>query len=169
MFKEGDIVAVLKNTEINGIHGRTLIPKGSAGSVVKVDNDDGVVKIDVLGILSWFDFDEVEKVDSETQNILKQRSGVKYDSEKLQYQLIPPESLEKIAEVLTFGAKKYPQPDNWKRIDDIQGRYIGALMRHVEAYRSGEKIDPESKLPHLAHAGCCLMFMLWADDTQKSD
>jgi hypothetical protein len=37
-------------------------------------------------------------------------------------------------------------------------------MRHVHAWRAGETKDPESGLHHLAHAGCCLLFMLWLDD-----
>ena len=29
----------------------------------------------------------------------------------------------------------------------------------------GEQLDPESKLPHLAHAVCCLLFILWFEET----
>lgn len=34
-----------------------------------------------------------------------------------------------------------------------------STQRHLWAYRRGEVSDPESGLPHLAHAMCCLMFM----------
>ena len=34
----------------------------------------------------------------------------------------------------------------------------------AQSWRDGEKNDLESGLHHLAHAGCCLLFMLWLDD-----
>ena len=39
-------------------------------------------------------------------------------------------------------------------------------MRHLIAWRKGELIDPESKLPHLAHAGCNLIFLNWQDNNE---
>lgn len=76
--------------------------------------------------------------------------GLKYDTGKLQYSLIPPETLRALAEVLTFGAEKYA-PNSWQRLENGEKRYLDALFRHLEAYRSGELIDPESGFPHLSH------------------
>lgn len=76
--------------------------------------------------------------------------GLKFDNGKLQYSLIPPETLRALAEVLTFGASKYA-PDSWKYLDKAEQRYMDALFRHLEAYRSGELTDPESGFPHLSH------------------
>lgn len=84
--------------------------------------------------------------------------GLKYDGDKLQYSLIPPETLAALAEVLTFGAKKY-SPGNWMLVPEGERRYTDALFRHIEAWRSGEKLDPESGLPHLSHALACLTFL----------
>ena len=89
----------------------------------------------------------------------KKNEGLKYDSEKLRYDLVPPVSLEKITGVLTYGAKKYA-PENWRNVEDPERRYVAAAMRHIEAHRKGEIIDGESGHPHLAHAACCLMFLL---------
>lgn len=86
-------------------------------------------------------------------------SGVKYDGGKLRYSLIPPRALASIVAVLTFGALKYA-PNNWMHVPNAYERYLDALMRHIEAYRSGEQLDPESGIHHLAHAGCCLLFLL---------
>ena len=86
--------------------------------------------------------------------------GVKYDDDKIRYDLIHPEALKEFAQVLTFGSKKYDD-DNWKKVPGLKKRYTGACMRHFEAYRSGELLDPESGLPHLAHAMCCIMFLMW--------
>jgi hypothetical protein len=76
-------------------------------------------------------------------------------------QLLPacgPGLLE-VAKVLTFGAAKYGE-NNWQGLDAFSQRYLAALLRHVFAYGSGEKADPESGLPHLAHAACCALFLL---------
>jgi hypothetical protein len=89
-----------------------------------------------------------------------EEAGVKYDSDKPRFSLVPSASLRAIAQVLTYGAKKYPQADNWKRVDNARERYTDALLRHVYAWIDGEALDPESGLHHLAHAGCCVLFLL---------
>jgi len=38
-------------------------------------------------------------------------------------------------------------------------------MRHIAAYNEHENKDPESGLSHLAHAACCLLFLLEYEDT----
>lgn len=83
---------------------------------------------------------------------------LKFDAEKLRYDLIPPSATKALAEVLTFGARKY-KPNNWKNCQDPE-RYLAALIRHIEAYRSGEELDADSGLPHLAHAMTNLAFLL---------
>ncbi len=90
------------------------------------------------------------------------KPGTKYDGGKLRWGLIPLNSLSEIVKVLTFGAQKYA-PDNWQKVENARERYYDALQRHVVAWKMGELTDPESGLPHLAHAGCCLLFMLWFD------
>ena len=90
------------------------------------------------------------------------RLGVKFDKDKPKWNLLPWDELEDVVEVLTFGAKKYA-PDNWKFVDDANNRYMDAAMRHVVAFQQGECYDPESGEHHVAHAICCLLFMLWHD------
>lgn len=84
--------------------------------------------------------------------------GRKFDSNKLEYGLLPPLALKETVKVLTFGAQKYER-DNWQRVPDSKRRYFDALQRHLWAWKQGEQIDQESGLPHLAHAMCCLMFL----------
>ena len=88
--------------------------------------------------------------------------GRKFDQEKLRWDLVPWDSVEQIVDVLTYGAKKYA-PDNWKSVPEGRTRYFAALCRHLFAWWRGEKIDPESGKPHLAHAGCCVLFLLFID------
>mgnify|MGYP005643527869 CR=1 FL=1 len=84
--------------------------------------------------------------------------GVKFDTGKAAYELLAPEFLEGVANVLTFGAKKY-SARNWE-LGMSWGRCFGACMRHMWAWWGGEKLDPESGLPHLHHAACCIMFLI---------
>lgn len=86
--------------------------------------------------------------------------GVKFDKDKPKWNLLPWDELEDVVKVLTFGVKKY-SPDNWKLVDDANNRYLDAAMRHVVAHQQGEQRDAESGESHIAHAICCLLFMLW--------
>lgn len=90
--------------------------------------------------------------------------GRKDDFDKLRYDLLPDGPIQEIVEVLTFGAKKYA-PDNWRKVEDGHSRYYAALQRHLAAWRMGERNDPESGLTHLAHAACCLLFLIELDQT----
>lgn len=85
--------------------------------------------------------------------------GQKFDDGKTHYNLVPPLAHEAHADVLTFGAKKYA-PDNWRYVEDARNRYINAAFRHLHAHRKGELLDPESGLPHLAHAIASISFTL---------
>lgn len=89
--------------------------------------------------------------------------GTKQDTNKPRPDLIPPKAIMSIAEVLEFGARKY-SPDNWRKVPNLKARYTAAMLRHVFAWMSGEKIDTESGLHHLAHAGCCLLFLLEVEE-----
>lgn len=85
--------------------------------------------------------------------------GAKFDSDKLRYDLITPESLEGLASILSLGAKKYG-PNNWMQIADGEARYRAAMMRHFEAYRKGETQDEDSLKSHLFHCLCNIMFLI---------
>ena len=84
--------------------------------------------------------------------------GLKYDNEKLRWHLLPFDAVEKIVEIMTYGAKKY-KPNNWKLVEPK--RYIGALFRHLVAHLKGEEYDEESGYLHLAHMACNALFILW--------
>ncbi len=78
---------------------------------------------------------------------------------KTDYDLIDGGWLKEVADVLTIGAEKYDR-FNWSKAKKNQLHlYRSAMTRHFEAYRSGEMVDPETGLSHLAHASCNLMFL----------
>lgn len=94
--------------------------------------------------------------------------GQKLDTGKTRMELLPGDALFAIAQVLTFGAKKY-SARNWEQ-GIAWGRVFGALMRHMWSWWQGKgptnksflfgSLDDETKLSHLWHAGCCIMFLI---------
>lgn len=85
-------------------------------------------------------------------------SGIKHDDGKVQLSLLPYGPLCDVARVLEFGAQKYAK-NNW-RGGMAWSRMYDAALRHILAAASGEDADPETGLPHEAHAVCCLLFLL---------
>lgn len=77
---------------------------------------------------------------------------------KTRFDLVPFSAVGEIANVLAYGAEKY-SANNWCR-GTAWSRYYAALCRHVFAWWQGEDLDPETGLSHLAHAGCCLLFLM---------
>lgn len=88
----------------------------------------------------------------------KLAEGYKADENKIRMDLIPPEAVEALATVLTFGAKKYADR-NWEK-GMKWSRPFGALMRHMWAWWKGEEKDPETGYSHLWHAMCCIAFLV---------
>lgn len=91
-------------------------------------------------------------------NSMKDTEGVKYDQGKPPLGLIPRQALIAEALVMQFGAEKYGRFNwmggmDWSRLTD-------AALRHVTAFVDGEDNDPETGLSHLAHARCCLGFLV---------
>lgn len=96
-----------------------------------------------------------------SENPLRQRSvhgGVKDNRGKSRVDLLPMSTLVAIGEVLEYGARKY-KPNNW-RLGLNWSDTMASLLRHLFAFHEGQDLDPETGLPHLAHAGCQLLFLL---------
>ena len=109
-----------------------------------------------------------------TENKKDWSTGVKFDGGKPRMDLLDPDFLAHVAQVLTFGAQKY-DAHNWRKGINTS-RLIAASYRHLGAINNGEDVDPESGLPHSAHLGCCVMFLDWMlanrkdlDDRWKND
>lgn len=84
---------------------------------------------------------EVRVVDPDTGGMKGQKD--------VQLHALPWESLEQLGRVYAFGAAKY---------EDYNFRHgyrwslsFDALLRHAFAWWSGEDVDPESGLSHMAH------------------
>lgn len=94
--------------------------------------------------------------------------GLKKDSGKDRWDLLPIECVEDLVKVLTMGSKKYAD-NNWQLVDNAKERYYAALLRHLAAWRKGETVDPESGLNHLAHVMCNVTFLLWFDKEKEKE
>lgn len=88
--------------------------------------------------------------------------GVKHDQDKPHMNLLfqeVPNALVEVAKALRMGELKYGR-ENWKKVDNLEDRYLAALLRHLVAIQMGEKQDKESGLSHLAHVAVNAMFLL---------
>ena len=81
---------------------------------------------------------------------------MKEDKDKPRLTLVYRSFVEQVARVRAFGLTKYPDSENWRTTPSEQ--HLDAALRHLFAHLSGEPLDPESCLPHLAHAAANLMF-----------
>lgn len=88
-------------------------------------------------------------------------TGTKHDTGKPPMDLLPHESLVEVAKVLAFGEKKY-SAGNWAKGIEYR-RLISAAQRHLGDFNAGIDKDEESGLSHLAHAACCLLFLLYME------
>lgn len=80
------------------------------------------------------------------------------------YSLLPKPALDAISEVLAYGAQKYATETtsgdhNWRKGYEWSKSH-DAMGRHLWAHINGEDLDPDSGLPHLAHLGAHVCFML---------
>lgn len=80
---------------------------------------------------------------------------------KPQWHLMPFDVLVDCLAAFEHGARKY-SPENWRNADDVD-MYFSACMRHMIAWKQGEKIDPESGNYHIGHALACLLILQWVD------
>ena len=100
---------------------------------------------------------------------MPKEQGRKDDSAKIRYSLLPVGTVNQVVQVLEYGASDKYEIDNWQKVPSARTRYYDAAMRHIDAWWNGELLDLDkgdqkgSHLPHLAHAICCLMFLMWFD------
>lgn len=98
--------------------------------------------------------------------------GLKYDQGKPRMELLSTLAVVELSKVLSYGAKKYTTETdsgdhNWRK-GMKWSRLAGAALRHIFAWLAGETVDPETGINHLAHAMCCLMFLLEYQEIHKA-
>lgn len=88
---------------------------------------------------------------------------MKTDLGKRRYDLIPPRALSAVADVFTHGTKHDKPGARTPGFMNLKGAtrlYTASLFRHWEAWRGGQRTDPDSGLPHLAHVASNAIILL---------
>ena len=149
MPKEDDTLDIQAHLEHQTVFGQlpstivdnVIVPKETADAIKQMLND------------------KIQKAEKEYG------AALKFDTDKLPLNLLSTEAMNQTAAVLKFGAQKYAE-HNWRK-GFAWSRPLAAAMRHLTAFNDGEDKDPESGLSHLAHAACCIMFLLEFEKTHK--
>lgn len=91
-------------------------------------------------------------------------SGAQRDTQegKPRYDLVSPAPLKRVAELMARGAVKYGD-NNWTK-GMPSSRFLASLMRHVEAYRLGERDED-----HLAAVVFNAFAVMHFEDTRWDD
>lgn len=101
-------------------------------------------------------------------NSTERGSGARYNDGKPDYSLIPLHTLADEARVWMAGARKYSA---WNWTKGMKWSVpLACALRHLAAFQRGEDLDPETGLPHIAHAMCNLrMLTLYAETYREGD
>ena len=94
-----------------------------------------------------------DRPESDPNGLTPQTPGAKLDSSKNRLGLVLGSfsvALIAVGEVGTYGARKYSD-NGWLEVENAKERYKDALYRHLLAHESGELLDKETGLSHLAH------------------
>ena len=91
----------------------------------------------------------------------------KADAGKDRWELLPINQIQKVVKVLTDGAAKYGD-NGWRSVDNPQERFYAAMMRHLYAWRTGDKIDKESGFNHMIHVICNAIFLAEFDESSDN-
>lgn len=83
--------------------------------------------------------------------------GLRYNTGKVRYDLVPAFAQEQYAKVLTVGAEKYADR-NWE-LGMKWSKVVASLERHLQAIKRGEDYDAETGLLHSAHVMCNAAFL----------
>ena len=85
------------------------------------------------------------------------KEGLRFNEGKLRYDLVHPQAIKGLVEVLTKGAEKYA-PRNWE-LGMSWSKVIASLKRHLAAIEMGEDFDPEDGKLHIDHLQCNAHFL----------
>lgn len=100
---------------------------------------------------------------------LQTNGGLRFDSGKPRFDLIPPEPMLALANHFAVGALKYAER-NWE-LGMNWGRCFRSTMSHLWKWLGGEEFDDETGSHHLICAAwnCFVLYAYWARGVGKDD
>ena len=88
-------------------------------------------------------------------------SKIKNSQAKSLMHLVPLNVIRAVADVYTAEFPQYGE--DWKRLPNAKTVFYNSMFRHMEAYHSGERIDPEDGALHSVKIVCNAIFLAWHD------
>jgi hypothetical protein len=88
-----------------------------------------------------------------------------FDDGKPRLELLPYESLAEIAKVFDYGFSKYGT-GNWAK-GMLWTKMAASVLRHTYKWLAGQDKDEESGLSHMAHAGACVIMILYYEQYKQ--
>lgn len=137
------------------IYRKVPVPSSRDNKVAWGENNGGDVNYRPLEMT----VDNLQKAAQKIMESTRDKKALTHDDGKLQLATLPPAGLRGVAAVQLYGHKKYGDFYNY-RLGMEHSRQISCALRHLLAHMDGETNDPESGLPHLAHATCRIMFLM---------
>lgn len=146
VFKSGDVVIRVGGTDDEYVQrGNKYTVKGTCGGSLFFTEVDGAYSA------SYF------KLASESVKASNPKDAI--GDTKLDYSVIPNTVLAYLSTAFFEGAAKYGKL-NWRHAGVRASVYTNALERHLQKYVSGEFVDPETGVPHLASVMACAGIIL---------
>lgn len=84
--------------------------------------------------------------------------AAKHDGGKARMDLVSPDFMAGLGEVMAYGATIYEE-NTWQQVPDAKKRYLSAAYRHMLQFHLGETIDKDSGLHTLLHCAVNCMFL----------
>lgn len=104
--------------------------------------------------------DLIDKIDTMIESVENPQAMRKNEGKpQLSYVLDVMPALKDMVAVMEFGAGKYER-NNWQR-GFPKDKLLDSMLRHIDAFYSGEDVDPESGLPHVGHIMCNAAFLAY--------
>lgn len=91
--------------------------------------------------------------------------GLRFNSGKPRWELLPYTAVAKVVDVLTLGASKYA-PRNWEKGLSFSDTFA-SLQRHATKWFGGEDHDDETGIHHMAHVATNALFLVYFALTGK--
>ena len=104
--------------------------------------------------------DLLQKIDDTIESVMQEQAMRKNEGKpQLSYVLDVMPALKDMVAVMEFGAEKYER-NNWQK-GFPKDKLLDSMLRHIDAFYSGEDVDPESGLPHVGHIMCNAAFLAY--------